>query len=167
MKDLTPKFDNTGGPTGQLTADEFNDFQNDSQNAVTASGQTLTAGVGDDNRQMLKAIAVGGERVSRGDAETAQIGEIILPDNSAGAITINLPNAGLFVNATVVFEPVDDQLYSINSLTVGRGANMIMGLTEDMIVNSESADNDAFKMTWKGGSVGWVVSKTEVVGTTL
>ena len=42
-----------------------------------------------------------------------------------------------------------------------------MGLSEDMIVNSFLSDNIKFKMTWKGDSIGWLVSITESVGSTL
>lgn len=169
MKDLTPKADDTGGAAGQLIADDFNDMRNDAQNLVSNSGQTLTAAAGDDNEQLTKAVAVGGKRLSRADTETADFGDIVLPDNSSGAITINLPLvAGAeFVNATVNFEPVDDQLYSVNSLTIGRNSQLIMGLAEDMLLDSSGADNQKIKMTWKGGAVGWVVSKVEEVGTTL
>ena len=166
MKDIVTKIDNTSPPSGNLTAVEYNNVQLELENAITLAGQTLDTPV-DTERQMIQAIAVGGERVSRVDAETAQIGEIVLPDNSAAILTINLPSADLFVNAAVYFEPVEDQLYSVFALTVGRNGNLIMGLAEDMIVNSTSADNDKFKMTWKGGAVGWLVSKTEVVGSTL
>jgi len=166
MKDIVTKADNTSPPSGNLTAAEYNNVQVELESAITNTGQTLDTPT-DSERQMTQAIAVGGERVSRADAETAQIGEIVLPDNSAAILTVDLPSADLFVNAVVYFEPVEDQLYSVFALTVGRNGNLIMGLAEDMVVNSETADNDKFKMTWKGGSVGWLVSKTEVVGSTL
>lgn len=168
MKKLTDKFDDTSGPTGEYIADEFNDLHDDAQNAVTGSGQTLTVAVGDNNEQLMNAIGVGGRRKSRADAETADVGDIVLPDNSSGSLTIKLPLvASLFVNATVVFEQVIDQLYSVNSLTIDRNGEDIMGLAEDMVVDSSAADNIIFKMTWKAGSVGWLVSRTGTVGTTL
>jgi len=169
MKDLTPKVNNDEiNPAGSLTAEEFNDARDDAQNVVTGSGQTLTVAVGDDNEQLMKGVAVGGRRKSRADTETADVGDIVLPDNSSGDITINLPLlANLFVNATVVFEPVDDQLYSVNKLTIGRNSELIMGIDEDMDMQSTKADNQRIKMTWKGGAVGWLVSKMEIVGTTL
>jgi len=168
MKDLTPKVDDTSGPTGQLVAADFNDARDDAQNMVTNSGQTLTPNAGDDNEQLTKAIAVGGTRKSRADAETANLGDIVLPDNSSGDVTINLPLIGvLFINATVVFEPVEDQLYSTNSLTIGRNSQLIMGLAEDLVLDSANSDNQAIKMTWKAGAVGWVISKIGQVGSTL
>ena len=168
MKDLTPKVDSTVGPTGALTADEFNDMRDDAQNAVTGSGQALTAAVGDDNRQLIKAIAVGGERVSRADAETSQVGEIVLPDNSAGIATINLPAvSGLFVNSTVVFEQVEDDLYSVNAVTIGRNSQKIMSLEEDFVLNSVNSDNSIIVFIWKGDPVGWSVIKLATVGVTL
>lgn len=168
MKDLTPKVDSTSGPTGELLAAEFNDMRNDAQNAVTNTGQTLTAAAADDNEQLTKAIAVGGRRISRAGASTALVGDIVLPDNSGGAITINLPAvSGLFVNASVDFEQVIDQLYSVNSLTIGRNSQLIMGLAEDMVVNTTDFDDSKFRMTWIGGGTGWLVVLGDVVGTTL
>lgn len=167
MKDLTPKVDDTVGATGQLNAAEFNDMREDAQNAVTGTGQTLTPAVGDDNEQLLKAIAVGGRRKARSDTETADIGDIVLPNNASAALTINLPSADLFVNAKVFFEQVIDQPYSVNALTIGRSGNDIMGLTEDLDVDSFTSNNTIIMMTWLGGGTGWLVSVVGQVGSTL
>jgi len=169
MKDLTPKVnDDDVNPVGSLTAEEFNDMRDDAQNLVTNSGQTLTVAVADDNEQLTKAVAVGGTRKSRADAETADVGDIVLPDNSSGSLTIKLPLiAGLFVNATVVFEQVIDQLYSVNSLTVDRNGQDIMDLAEDFVLNSTNSDDSIVIFSWKAGSVGWSVRQIGTVGTTL
>ena len=154
MKDLTPKFDDTAGATGQLTADEFNDFADDVQNSITESGQTLTAGVGDNNRQLLMAIAARGKRISRSDTETALIGEVIVPNNLATSLTIILPpTANLFIGATVFFEQEVDQLYSAFSLTLGRNSNSIMGDPTDLVLNSVLSDDTLIAMVWVGGSI--------------
>lgn len=167
MKDLTPKINNSATASGELTAEEFNDMRNDAQNAVTESGQTLTASVGEDNRQLLKAIGVGGARISRADTETAQVGEIILPDNASAILTIKLPLiADVFVNATVEFEQVVDQLYSDFALTIGRNSQLIMGDTSDLILDSLNSDNTKIKCSWEGGSVGWSVMVTGTIGIT-
>lgn len=168
MKDLTPKINNSTTAAGELTAEEFNDMRNDAQNSVTESGQVLTVAVGDDNRQLLKAIAVGGGRVSRANAETAQVGEIVLADNSAAILTVNLPLvADVFVNATVEFEQVIDQPYSAFALTVGRNSQLIMGLAEDFIFNSLNADDSKVKFSWAGGSIGWSVALVATTACTL
>lgn len=164
MKDLTPKSDSTAGPTGQYIADDFNDLHNDVQNSVIDSGQALAVTT---LSQMLNAIAVGGRRKIRSTGETADIGDLVLPDNSSGAVTIKLPTTGLFVNATVDFEQIDDLLFSTNELIVDPDTNMIMGDASTMTVDSITSDNIKFRMSWKGGSVGWVVSKLSVVGNTL
>lgn len=164
MKDFGTKVDNTSPPSGNLTAAEFNNYINELENVVTKAGMTLDTPV-DVVRQLVQAIAVGGERVSRADTETAQIGEIVLPDNSSAVVTINLPSTNLFVNATVYFEQVVDQLYSAFALTVGRSGNTIMGLSEDMVVDTSGFDNVKFKMVWNGST--WQVFQTEAAGTTL
>jgi len=165
MKDFVTKVNSTTPPTGDLTADEFNNFIDELENFITKTGQTLDVPT-NTLRQMIQALAVGGERVSRTDTEIAQLGEIVLPDNSSASLTIHLPNTNLFINAVVYFEQVDDQPYSTFGLTVGRNGNKIMSLEQDMTVNLIASDNVKFKMTWKGGSVGWVVSQTEIVGST-
>lgn len=164
MKDFVTKTDNTSPPTGNLTAVEFNNYINELENVVRLAGMTLDAPV-DTVRQLIQAVAVGGERVSRTNGQTAQIGEIVLPDNSGAVVTINLPTADLFVNATVYFEQVVDQLYSVFGLIVGRNGNLIMGLTEDMTVDTAAFDNQRFKMVWNGTT--WQVFQTESVGATL
>ncbi len=168
MKDLTPKVDNSQSASGKLTADEFNDMRNDAQNAVTESGQALTANVGDDNRQLLKAIAIGGKRLSRITTQTAEVGEIVLPDNSSATVTITLPIIGdLFINATVDFEQVTDQPYSVNSLVVGRNSQLIMGVAEDFVFDSLNSDDSIVRFIWAAGSIGWSVNVIGSVGTTL
>ncbi len=164
MKDFVTKQDNTAAPTGTLSATEFNNYINEAENVVSLSGQTLDTPV-NSTRQTIQAIAVGGERVSRADNETAQIGEIVLSDNSSAPLTVNLPNTNLFINATVYFEQVVNQLYSVFGLTVGRNGNTIMGLSEDMDVNTTDFDNIKFKMVWNGAD--WQVFLTESAGTTL
>lgn len=160
MKNIVTKQDGTSPPTGNLTADEYNNVQNEIENFITFTGQSLDTPV-DTLRQLIQALAVGGQRVSRANAEVAQIGEIVLPDNSSAALTIHLPDTNLFVNATVYFEQVVDQPYSVNNLTVGRNGNPIMGLSEDMLVGT---DDIRFKMVWNGTT--WQVFKTESVGAT-
>lgn len=168
MKDLTPKVNNSQANDGKLTAEEFNDMRNDAQNAVTESGQTLTVDVGDDNRQLLKAIAVGGKRISRGTGETAEVGEIVLPDNSSAPVTITLPPiADLFVNATVNFEQVTDQHYSTQALTIDRNSQLIMGLSENFTLDSENSDNSIVEFVWAAGSIGWSVNLIGGVGFTV
>jgi len=168
MKDLTPKIDDSQTDSGKLTAAEFNDMRNDAQNAVIESGQTLTANVGDDNRQLLKAVAIGGKRLSRATGQTAEVGEIVLADNSAASVTITLPAiADLFVNATVDFEQVIDQLYSVHSLVIARNSQLIMGLSEDFTLDSANVDNSIIRFNWVGGSVGWSVNVIGTVGTTI
>lgn len=163
MKDIVTKVNSTTPPAGNLTAEEYNNVQDELENVVTLTGQTLDTPT-NTLRQLIQAMGVGGERVSRTDAQIAQIGEIVLPDNSSAPLTVNLPNTNLFINATVSFEQVVNQLFSTFALTVGRNGNKIMGLEEDMLVNSIDGDNLKFKMTWKGGSDGWIVSATESVG---
>jgi len=166
MKDLTPKFDNTAGPTGAYTAAEFNDLHDDAQNAVTESGQTLTISAGDNNRQLLMAIAAGGKRISRSDTETALIGEIVEPDNSSAPLTVKLPSTGLFIGSTVFFEQVTDQLYSANSFTIGRNTNMIEGDPSDFIMNTSNADNTKIAAVWVAGSIGWKILVVGAIGAT-
>lgn len=160
MKNIVTKQDGTSPPTGNLTAVEYNNVQDELENLILFSGMTLDTPV-DTLRQLIQAVSIGGQRVSRVDTEVAQIGEIVLPDNSSAALTIHLPNTNLFVNATVYFEQVVDQPYTVNELIVGRNGNTIMGLSEDMTV---STDDIRFKMVWNGTT--WQVFKTEAIGVT-
>ena len=103
--------------------------------------------------------------ISRADAYTALVGEHILPDNASAALTINLP-ATPTDGDTVVFRQVENQLFSVNPLTVGRNGQTIMGLSEDMTVGAggnTTADNNEIEMKYNGTT--WLVTKTAVVGT--
>lgn len=164
MKNLTPKFDNTAGSTGQLSAPEFNDFANDVQNAITESGQTLTTNVGDNNRQMSMAVATGGKRILRATGQTALIGEVVIPDNSAAACTINLPTTGLFVNATVLIEQGAGWLYTLFAVTVNPGGNKIMNTSGNMVMNSRLANNTILRCVWTGPTFGWRLSVFGILG---
>jgi hypothetical protein len=64
MYNLGNKSDNTAGDAGSLPAAQFNDFKNESENAITTTGQSLTAGTGDDVYQLAKAMAT---HAARGD----------------------------------------------------------------------------------------------------
>ena len=92
------------------------------------------------------------------DAYTAESGDRILPDNSSAPLTINLP-ASPSAGDAVYFRQVENQLFFTNPLTVGRNGNTIMGLAEDMIVQTP---NLAFHLVYNGST--WVVYKDEVVG---
>lgn len=165
MKKLTPKVDNTGGATGQYIANEFNNFHEEAQNVVTETGQTLSTSLSEDTDQLLMGIAVGGARKILTTGSTAKVGQIVLPDNSSAAVTITLPPvADLFVNATVEFEQIFDSLYSTFSLTIARNGQLIMGKTEDFVLNSQNSDNTKIKMIWLAGFVGWNVSLVETIG---
>jgi len=164
LKSIVTKVDDTAPPSGNLTATEYNSSQDELEKSVTASGQTLDTPT-NTVRQLLQAMAVGGERVSRDTTEVAQIGEIVLPNNSAAPCQINLPSTNLFVNATVYFEQVVDQRYSVFALTIGRNGNTIMGLSENMVVDTTDFDDTKFKMVWNGST--WQVFLTEIAGTTL
>ena len=98
---------------------------------------------------------------SRADTYTAVAGDKITPDNSAAALTINLP-ATPSEGDTVYFRQALDQPYSTYNLTVGRNGETIMGLSEDMTVSSDGAE---IEVAFNGST--WVVSKTKAVGTTL
>lgn len=166
MKDLTPKADNTAGSAGQYTAAEFNDAHNELQNAVSGSGQALTAAVADDNRQLAKSIAQGGDLRSVADLGTALIGETVLPDNSAGAITINLPESTgllpLYDGATVMFTDTPPELYSVNSVTFDALGNTIGPTSQTVEVTS---DNLRGGFRWDSANAFWVAFKQSISGT--
>ena len=167
MKDLTPKADDTAGPTGSLVALDYNDSRDEAQNAVTNSNQTLTAGAGDNVEQLTNAILASGRRVVRGDAETAVLGDRVIVDNSAGAVTISLPDpdtAYAYTGGAVDFEPVAGDLYSVNSLTIGRNGKTIMGSATDFVMNSLNADNKKVRATWDAVADDWTISVLSIVG---
>lgn len=159
MKDLTNKLDNVPPPEGELPAVEWVGFVQEFKNLINATGQTMDVSI---LRQIINSVAVGGERTTRTTGQTAQIGEIVIPDNSSGNVTILLPTTGLFVNATVFFEQPLDQLYSVNKLIIGRNGNTIMNIAEDMDVTTNHL---RFRMVWSGAT--WIVYANEVIGTTL
>lgn len=161
MQDLTNKVDNDPPPNGVLPAAEWNGFAQEALNVVTESGQTADVS---DLRQMMQGVAVGGRRIVRVNGDTAQIGEIVLPDNSAAAPTINLPNAGLFTNATVYFEQVFNQPWDGINFTVGRNGNTIGGLAEDLLVDIRDLK---FKLVFNTSTNDWTPFLTEAVGTTV
>jgi len=119
------------------------------------------------NEQDKKLTYLNGTRVSRATGETAAVGDIVEPDNSAAILTINLPTADLFVGAIVYFEQVTDQLYSTYGLTLGRNGNNIEGIADDFVMDSRGADNTKIAATWVAGTIGWKISVVGVVGTTI
>lgn len=164
MRDFVTKVDSTSPPSGNLTAAEFNDYIVELENFVSQTNQVLDQAI---DNQLLMGLANGGNRISKADASTADIGDIVLPANSSSALTVNLPNSDLFVGATVVFEPVTDQLYSVNSLTIGRNGNNIEDSATDFVMSSVNSDNAVVAAVFVGGSVGWKIIFRGIVGTTV
>lgn len=157
MDNITAKADNVPAPTGAETAAEYNDRRVELQAAVTAAGQALAAGTTD---QLSRSIGMGGKRRTLSSG-TADPGDTIIPDNSGGSVTINLPPTP--ASDTVVnFEAFPDNLLSTNNLTVGRNGQTIMGLAENMTV---AVDNVRFSMRFDGTT--WGVFSRGFVGTTL
>ncbi len=96
--------------------------------------------------------------VSFADASIVEVGDRVEPDNSSGAVTINLPATPSAGNR-VYFTQKYGQPFSVNNLIVGRNGNTIGGLAEDMTVTT---DNISFYVVYDGTT--WVPVKTEVVG---
>jgi len=142
MLDFGTKTDGGAGASGQLTADEFNNYIDELENAVTRSGNSLDA-TGTDLVQLSQAIATGGRIVALVDMDTAEVGDIVLPDNSAGSLTINLP-ATPFTGAMVYFRQVFGQSFETNSVTIGRNGNTINGASVDVTVASPDAQFSFF-----------------------
>jgi len=157
MDTISAKADNVPAPTGAQTAAEFNDRNVELENAVTAAGQVLASGTTD---QVSRSIGMGGKRRTLSSG-TADPGDTIIPDNSGGSVTINLP-ASPATNTVVNFEAFPDNPLSTNNLTVGRNSQTIMGLSEDMTV---AVDNIRFSMRFDGTT--WGVFSRGLVGTTL
>ena len=57
MKDIIPKIDNNATDEGRLPAAEYNDRNDELENAVVTSGQTLTPTAGANTTQLAKAMA--------------------------------------------------------------------------------------------------------------
>ena len=93
------------------------------------------------------------------DTYVAVAGDRILPDNSAGALTINLP-ATPSIGDTVYFRQQHDQPFSVNNLTVGRNGSTILGAASDFTISV--TDDIEFECSYDG--ITWIVLKTKEIG---
>lgn len=87
--------------------------------------------------------------VSLTGANTASVGSIVTPDNSASAITINLQTAGLEAGDQILFSSTPPEKYSINSVTfsaggetIGDTANSVELKTDNLIGGFKRNDNN-------------------------
>lgn len=163
MRDIVNKVNNDPAPDGLLEDFEYNDHLVELENAVTLSGQALNASTTD---QLSRAIGNQGERITLSSG-TAKPGQTVIPDNSGGPVTINLPLTPE-TDTLVHFEQLPDSPYSTNNLTVGRNGQTIMGTAADMTVGvsgGQRTDNIIFTMRFDGTT--WKARITETLGTTL
>jgi hypothetical protein len=96
------------------------------------------------------AGAVGINWLDKAANYTAVTLDGIFADTSAGGFTVTLPLAPS-VGHQVYFMDVTSS-FDINSLTIGRNAEYIMGLAEDMVVSTANA---SFRLTYTGAANGW------------
>lgn len=157
MFDFVQKVDGGAGVSGQQTAEEFNNYIDELKNAITRSGNTLDA-TGTDLVQLSQAIATGGRIVSLVNNDTAEIGDIVLPDNSTASLTVNLP-AAPFTGSMVHFRQVFGQSFQDDPVTIGRNGNTINGASSDVTVNAKDAQ---FSFFYDGAT--WVMIFGSYIG---
>ncbi len=146
-------------------------------NARLESLPTVTVGVGNESIIWVERDTGGGTFVSEkaaagvaanprstlvADTSTASVGDYVKPDNSGGAITINLPTTGLFDGAEVTFEPLPPALYSVNPVTFDAGTNTV-GPTYTTI--EVTTDNLKGGFRWDASNNYWVGFKAATTGT--
>lgn len=90
--------------------------------------------------------------VNKTGAYDATNGDRIIMDSTGGTFTINLP-ASPAMGESVTFLDGSGTCGS-NNVTVGRNGSNIMGLAEDMIINTNNA---AFELVYYNSSRGWVI----------
>jgi len=155
MQDFGTKADNQPPPAGQLSAAEFNNYILELENIVSRSGQTLD---GASVIQLAKAIGTGGRPISISNGGTAVEGDIVLPNNSAGPLTVNLP-ATPFTGARVYFQQVLGQPFSANALTLGRNGNTINNVAADVVID---INNLTFYAHFDGAT--WLLVFGDIIG---
>jgi hypothetical protein len=86
------------------------------------------------------------------DPNPAVPGTLYFVDVTSAAVTITLPAAPLIGNAAIAVVH-SGGVIATNNITIGRNGKNIMGLAQDMTVNT---DNAAFQLRWSGDATeGW------------
>lgn len=161
MQSFVTKVDSTSPPTGNLTAAEFNQIAVELENLITESGQTLS---GSNLFQILIAIGMGGRVSSLTDTNEAVIGDINVPDNSAGAITVDTPTTK-FDKARFIVMQDWNQPYSTNSVILNRADSATIGdKAEDMTFD---IDNSIVMFRYDLATDDWIPSIIGTVGAPL
>jgi hypothetical protein len=165
MIDNDNKVNTTAGATGEYTAEEFNNQRQELQNAVTGNGQALVALLGDDERQLAKTIAGGGDLRDVANGGRALIGETVRPLNAGGAITILLPidtaTEPLYNGCVVMFDINPPALYSVNMVTFDSDSNTVLGTETEVQLTT---DNLSGGFRWDDTANFWRPFKSEVMG---
>ncbi len=94
--------------------------------------------------------AAGGNWLTKTANYTAVSGDMIFADSSTNAFTITLP-ATPAANAKVRIHDVASK-WAANPVTVARNGSLIMGLTEDLLLNVKNATVD---LVYSGATNGW------------
>lgn len=167
--EVTPGVSDDGTP---LEEQIFNDIQGALQTklnkeSITPSGVPDTILVSDYRDADSRLAVRGGDLVAIADTETMTIGKIYRPDNSAGAITINLPTTGLYAGAVVAFDAFPPELYSVNSVTIDAGS-AIIGAGVAPVQTVELTTNDLYGgFRRNNANTRWLPYKTTAIGTEI
>lgn len=81
---------------------------------------------------------------------TAADGKGYMADSSGGAFTITLPSNPSLGHTVSVVDASSS--FSTNNVTMGRNGNKIMGLDQDLVLDS---DNDAIELIYSNSTNGW------------
>ena len=97
-------------------------------------------------------VVIGSQRVIGPDTIQTAFGRMYFCDVGAGAITLTLPATPAIEDAAVAVVHSDGNIVT-NNITIARNGRNIMGLAQDMTVNTTNA---AFQLKWSGDlTEGW------------
>lgn len=127
VDESVPGISDDGTPLTELVYNDIQGFLQGllSNENILASGTADTVLVSQYREGLSRLTARGGDPFDILDTETAPLGMILNPDNSGGAITINLPTVGLYADAVVKFTGNPAVAYLTNPVTYDAGSAVI------------------------------------------
>lgn len=153
----------------RLIASVYNDIQgllqgflsNENQVANDVADTVLASQYRDG---LTRLVARGGDILNIADTGTMVLGNIHVPANGSGPITLDLPNTGLYAGAVVLFTAFPDEAYSVNSVTFDGNGSTIGDTATTVLLDSDDFFG-GFRRD--GGNTKWVPFKSVTIGTEL
>lgn len=162
MQNFGTKADDTAGPSGQLSAGEFNNLAEELENAVLRSGQALSGATA---AQLGISLFLNGTKAESFQDSGAANAYVATPLSGAGGVLLPLDYAAMH-GVVINFQPANSN-NAASTLNIGQTTGTLLGAKAIRTQGDVSIPPDAiasgqhvqlkYNSTFNGGAGAWVL----------